>query len=475
MKLPHSTKRTRAEAARLNGAKSKGPKTLEGLHRSQSASYKHGLYAVRGFMMPGESNLEYSEFQYELHAYWQPKGFMDQALVEELVGIMWESKRCQASKNDYLHDELANITRNSPHCTDQAKLNLEAEKKVTVAGGSMDRFNARMAHYARERHRLQRELLRLEKRPCTSGPSQMSLKINGRQNPDIPSTEDAKPVDGRLSECPYIVEATTLPVPPPPMPDPEPEAKKEQEPAIVDWAAEALDFHPDEFQKQILTETNERIMVLAPRQTGKSTAAAVRVLHEAMSHDDAVILLASASGRQSGQIMEKARKMAQTLDLELFAPPPKCDGFCLANGAQIIALPDNEAKIRGFSAPRLIVVDEAAFASPEIYTALEPMLTVSGGTILLLSTPNGQTGYFYEQWHSEKTPWAKLKGTLEDCPRINKEAIEQMRKTMAKSTFQQEFECKFVPSSTEFISLGSFLNCLTTDFELFMPDDDEAY
>ena len=175
-------------------------------------------------------------------------------------------------------------------------------------------------------------------------------------------------------------------------------------------------------------------MILAPRQTGKSTAVAVRVLHEAMSHDDAVILLASASGRQSGQIMEKARKMAKSLNLEILPPPNKCDGFRLANGSEIIALPDNEETIRGFSAPRLIVVDEAAFASEDVFKALEPMLTVSNGTFILLSTPNGQSGYFYEQWHAENGPWKKLQGSLERCPRVNQEAIENIRKTTAKDT-----------------------------------------
>ena len=107
---------------------------------------------------------------------------------------------------------------------------------------------------------------------------------------------------------------------------------------------------PDEYQAEILTEMSNRILILAPRQTGKSTAVAVRVLFEAMCHDHSVILLASASSRQSGQIMEKVRKMAKSLNLEILPPPPKCDGFSLANGAEIVALPDNEETIRGFSA-----------------------------------------------------------------------------------------------------------------------------
>ena len=77
-------------------------------------------------------------------------------------------------------------------------------------------------------------------------------------------------------------------------------------------------------------------MVLGPRQTGKSTAAAVRVLFEAMSHYNALILLAGASGRQSGQIMEKVRQLAKSIALAILSPPSKCEGFTLANGATVV-------------------------------------------------------------------------------------------------------------------------------------------
>ena len=217
---------------------------------------------------------------------------------------------------------------------------------------------------------------------------------------------------------------------------------------------------------------SNRILILAPRQTGKSTAVAVRVLFEAMSHENAMILLASASSRQSGQIMEKARKMAISLNLKILPPPSKCDGFSLANGSEIVALPDNEETIRGFSAPRMIVVDEAAFASEDVFKALEPMLLVSNGTFILLSTPNGQTGHFYDQWHAEKSPWTKLKGSLERCPRVSPEAIEAIRKTTAKEVFQQEFECKFVASGGQVISLETLRKCYRDDFDLFDPEYD---
>ena len=475
--MPTLDQRTeRAQRARANGAKSNGPKTPEGMQRSQSASYKHGLYATRGHMLPGESNDEFLEIKALEYAFWQPNGFQAELLVNELIGYLWESKRIVAAKNDHMHDLLITVTNNAPHCHDQAKLNLDAEKLgVQSVNGTIDRFNARLAFYNRERERIIRTLLRLEKRTCTSGPSQMSLEINRRQNSELHQTNDAQPVEGTLAEAPYIVEATSDPLPesfpakpdPEQTPDPEPEPQPEE---ITAWAAQNLDFKADAIQEQILTEPNTRILVLGPRQAGKSTAAAVRVLHEAVHKPNATILLASASGRQSGQILHKTRQMARFMDIELFTAPPQCEGFTLANGASVIALPDNEEKIRCFSAPTLIVVDEAAFASDTLFTALEPMLSVSNGTLMLLSTPNGQTGYFYEKWHQQNSPWTRILGTLEDCPRISEEAIKKLRESMSEETFQQEFDCQFVAAGGQYISLETFRKCLRDDFDLFAPD-----
>jgi hypothetical protein len=100
------------------------------------------------------------------------------------------------------------------------------------------------------------------------------------------------------------------------------------------------------------------------------------------------------------------------------------------------------------------------------------MLSVSAGTIMLLSTPNGQHGYFYEQWHAEHSNWTRIKGTLEGCPRMKPEAIEALRKSMSKEDFEQEFECRFIAAGGQIISLETIRKCYTEDFDLFDPEYD---
>jgi hypothetical protein len=60
------------------------------------------------------------------------------------------------------------------------------------------------------------------------------------------------------------------------------------------------------------------------------------------------------------------------------------------------ALPGTEKTIRGFSGAALLIVDEAARVDDALYYAVKPMLAVSGGSLLMLSTPYGRRGGFFE-------------------------------------------------------------------------------
>jgi hypothetical protein len=57
------------------------------------------------------------------------------------------------------------------------------------------------------------------------------------------------------------------------------------------------------------------------------------------------------------------------------------------------ALLGTEKTIRGFSGAALLIVDEAARVDDALYYALKPMLAVSGGSLLMLSTPYGRRGF----------------------------------------------------------------------------------
>jgi phage FluMu gp28-like protein len=112
----------------------------------------------------------------------------------------------------------------------------------------------------------------------------------------------------------------------------------------------------------------------------------------------------------------------------------------LKNGSRIIALPGTEKTLRGFRAA-MVIVDEAARVEEDLIHAVSPMLAVTGGTLMLLSTPAGQTGYFYEAWTSGL--WSRHMVTATEVPRITPEFLESEKLTMPDRLFRQEYFCSW--------------------------------
>ena len=101
----------------------------------------------------------------------------------------------------------------------------------------------------------------------------------------------------------------------------------------------------------------------------------------------------------------------------------------LSNGSQIVAVPGGEgAGVRGFT-PNLLIVDESAFIASEsgLWEAIMPSLAVSGGSLLLCSTPNGRQGLHYEiasnpepdGWLKFLVPWTSV---IANQPRFHRGA-----------------------------------------------------
>ena len=259
-----------------------------------------------------------------------------------------------------------------------------------------------------------------------------------------------------------LIVATENPVPPPHAQTPE---------TILEWAKNKLAFEPDPHQIQLMTDQSNRIIFNGARQVGKTTATAVKVLYESVHNDNSLILLAAPTLRQAGQIMVKAKTLANRLYKHLERPTQGDKGFRLPNGAEILAIPATPSNIRGFDNPRLIVVDEAAFVPDQVFLTLFAGQGVGNGARILLSTPNGQNGYFYEQWHDDKHPWTRIKVTAEQCSRIDPAFLEQMRHELGDRQYRQEFLCEFLASGHEAIPRDLFRKALRSNIRSLFPED----
>jgi len=207
----------------------------------------------------------------------------------------------------------------------------------------------------------------------------------------------------------------------------------------VRWAA-TLGFEADPWQSDILRSTSRHILINVCRQGGKSTTTALLALHQAVYRPGSLVLLLSPSLRQSQELYRKVRHFLGVLGAD--APKPSEESSLrleLANGSRIVSLPGTERTIRGYSAVSLLIIDEAARVEDELYLSVRPMLAVSGGRLIALSTPWGQRGWWHDSWVNGGESWERTHVTAYDCPRISPAFLEEERQTLGAWHFEQEY------------------------------------
>ncbi len=201
---------------------------------------------------------------------------------------------------------------------------------------------------------------------------------------------------------------------------------------------------PDGWQASVLRSHSPRTLLLASRQSGKSTVAAAVALREALLRPDSLVLILSPSLRQSGEFYrDKLVRLYNRLGRPVPVARETALTMELANGSRVISLPESEGTIRGYSGVRLLVLDEASRIDDGLLAAARPMLAVSRGKLIALSTPFGRRGWFYEAWQGGEG-WQRFKVTADDCPRISREFLESERLALGARYFDQEYRVEFV-------------------------------
>ena len=200
---------------------------------------------------------------------------------------------------------------------------------------------------------------------------------------------------------------------------------------------------PDPWQRELLLAQDRQILLNCSRQSGKSTVVAALALHTALFTDGALVLLLSPSLRQSGEIYRKVLDGYGAVKRFIPAKSETLFHLELTNGSRILCLPGKEATVRSFSGVRLLVLDEAARIPNALYRSVRPMLAVSRGRLVALSTPFGQRGWFHDEWHGTG-PWKKVRIPWHDCPRITPDFIAEEMRALGPDWVAQEYECSFV-------------------------------
>jgi len=224
------------------------------------------------------------------------------------------------------------------------------------------------------------------------------------------------------------------------------------------------------YQADLLNCASKRVVACWARQTGKTTAIAVRVIHFAFTNAGATTLIVSRGLRQSmimfgvierliiGHPVLRRSVVRSTRTL-----------IQLSNGSQIIALPcgPDGAGLRGFTA-HLVVMDEAAFMPEDVVASvIFPMLATTEGTAIMLSTPWGRDHVFYRSFKNPNY-WSQHV-RAEQCPRITREFLEEQRRDIGELRYKMEYEAEFVEDENSFFKQDLIREC-TEDYDLIDED-----
>jgi terminase large subunit-like protein len=147
----------------------------------------------------------------------------------------------------------------------------------------------------------------------------------------------------------------------------------------------------DAWQQDLLLSEAPRILLNITRQGGKSTMSGVLAAHKALASPGALVLILAPSERQAKETFAKAVGLYRR---DVPADSYRKLGMELRNGSRIEALPGTERTVRGYSGVDLLILDEAARIDDALYYTVRPILAVSGGRLLMMSTPYGKRGVF---------------------------------------------------------------------------------
>ena len=228
--------------------------------------------------------------------------------------------------------------------------------------------------------------------------------------------------------------------------------------------AEVLGIVPDAWQKEFLRSSSDRVLLNCSRQSGKSTMSAVFALHRALYYPGSLVLCLAPTLRQSQELFAKVAGFYRDLGRPVPAQGERKLYLELENDSRVVTLPGSEKTIRGFSDAALLLLDEASRIEDELYYAVRPMLAVSGGSLMMLTTPYGKRGIFFEEWTSSHA-WERYEVPASQCPRISEEFLAEERADLPPFIFDQEYNCVFTETEDQVFSADLVDRAVTEDVQ----------
>jgi phage FluMu gp28-like protein len=223
----------------------------------------------------------------------------------------------------------------------------------------------------------------------------------------------------------------------------------------VQFIEEYLDYTPTSYQRELIdhiTEGRKRIVLRWARQSGKSWILASLLIWHCARNPNHLALIVAPGLRQSMILRDKIHELLDKIPLprrRAILRQRLRTTIKFRNGSQIVALPNSEHLLRGYTA-NLVICDEAAFFHNDetiFQHILTPMMATTNGTMIVSSTPWGQKTVYYQinqdpDWVLVHAPWTRALNDGIYDPEFAKE-IDKIRQSRPQ-TYTMEYLAEFI-------------------------------
>lgn len=209
----------------------------------------------------------------------------------------------------------------------------------------------------------------------------------------------------------------------------------------------ALDYAPYDYQELIHDSPYRFNLIVGGRRVGKSKMALMELIKHCLTTPKAMAWWVAPTITMAREVgWEEFKDYKEVLEPAIESCHETLLRVKFKNGSQIYFKgADNERSLRGRGLTYL-VIDEAAFIEPEIWTrALRPALSDRNGKVLLISTPNGRN-WFYTQaaYANASETWGYNHWPTWMNPLIGEAELTEAAQTVSEMDFRQEYMAEFI-------------------------------
>lgn len=198
-------------------------------------------------------------------------------------------------------------------------------------------------------------------------------------------------------------------------------------------------------------------IVLKSRQLGLSTITAAYSVWLSLFHKNKDILVIATKLPTAINFIKKVKVILDSLPnwLRISEFEPTRQEIKFKNGSRVLAIPTSDDAGRSESLS-LLIVDEAAFIRnmEDIWAGIYPTLS-TGGRAIILSTPNGVGGTYYQLYtgaENKTNNFVATKLMWWVHPDHDQAWFDSEAKQMSKRKVAQELLCEFIGSGDTFVS-----------------------